>query len=346
MVKIKTPHVDFIWTPGNGPDETARQRLIHRFPKPTSPMGEAWFMSNERRMYTEALQITFEYLDHTITNRMFDEIITGPPCFGQLDEWQRWFHYFLPNLIPLAFKKPGTSYIAEWLASAIFSQLPEGLEDGPYRGFRDDVLATLGQVLMAPDIWQDGHLKWQGGLFKEGGRYGDSSWYLDQTSPPISALLFFCVKYLRPSQIEPWFRSAINIDCPLWRSQLIVWLTGARRILTGEITQPKDFGDLESRVQWEWSHVHSGNYSGNFPPPALIMNARGKNITDQRNCDEEQLSNISFIPKVNLLAFRSCLNAQLPKSAREALAYQVMDVPLLEKEMGVIATEFVDMDFK
>ena len=52
----KSLHADFCWVPGVAPDEDARQRLTENFPKPNEPMGEAWFMSNERRIYTKALQ--------------------------------------------------------------------------------------------------------------------------------------------------------------------------------------------------------------------------------------------------------------------------------------------------
>jgi hypothetical protein len=346
MKKAKISLEDFIWTPGNGPVEAARQRLIHAFSKPKKAMGEAWFMSAERKIYSDALLTPVEQIDLEAANRMFDEIATGPPCFGQRDEWREWFHFLLPNFIPKAFKQPRTSFVAEWLASAMFSQHPEGLEARFYRGFHADVFATVGNILMANDIWEDGQLKWQGGLFRESTRYGERWWYLNEVSPPISAMLFFCMKYLRPNQIEPWFRSAIDIDCPLWRSQLMVWLTGAKPLLIGEITQPKDLGELEPRVQWEWSHVFSGNYTGDFSGVPQLVDARGKLVEANGEDSVKQNRGVPFIPEVNLVAFHECVKKYMPKNIRERMAYQVLDVPLLEKELGEIAAEFVALELK
>jgi len=306
-------------------------------------MGEAWFMSFDRKMYTDALSNSVEKLDPEMVNRMFDDIIAGPPCFGQLDEWQNWYHYFLPRLIPMSFKQPGISYVAEWLASATFSQHPAGLQSELLRGFRADVLATLGNVLMAPVIWEDGKLKWEGGLFNESGRHGESWWYLDTTSRPIAAMLFFCVKYLRPDQIGPWFRSAINIDCPLWRSQLIVWLTGAKHLLSGAVTQPSQLCDAETRVEWMWSHVFSGNYTGDFSNESTLVDKGSKSHASGPKAGVTSRCDIPFIPPVNITEFGACYEEVLPKKVREEFAEQVMEVPLLQKEMGAIAAEFIEL---
>jgi hypothetical protein len=308
---------DFIWLPGKGPDEDARQRLIKTFSKPSEPMGEAWFMGASREMYSEALTVPAEDLDNDVVDRMFEAIVGGPPCFGQLEEWRDWFHYLLPRLVPLALRQRTFSYIAEWLAGGTFSQHPDGLEDGSCRGFRGDVLATLGHVLMSQQIWDNGRLKWNGGLFSESRRYEMRSWYLDRVSPPISVMLFFCLKYLRPRQIEAWWASVIHIDCPLWRAQLMVWLTGAQPIITGIISQPSQFDEPDCPVQWEWSHALSGQYPEGEVP---------------------------FIPLVNLHAFESAVKLLLPTQVRTDLVSQVLDVPLLKSEMGWIAEGFVDLD--
>ena len=307
-------------------------------------MGEAWFMSAERTMYPEALSIPVETLDLEIVGRMFDQIVCGPPCFGQLEEWQNWFHYLLPRLLPRAFRRPTLTYVAEWLAGGMFSQYPGEIGDEPYRGFQADVFATLGQALMSTAVWEGPKLKWQDGLFRQRKRHGKDWWYLDETSPPISALLFFCLKYLRPSQIDAWFHSVVAIECPLWRSQLIVWFTGAQRMLRGEITQPKQFGDLEWRVKWEWDHVLSGNYTGTFPHASTLVDARGDVIAHNGRCDMDPAHNIAFIPKVNLVAFCEFYNALLPRRARVEFSRQVNDVPLLAAEMGGIAEEFIELE--
>ncbi|MEO8384956.1 MAG: hypothetical protein ABI583_06935 [Betaproteobacteria bacterium] len=345
MRKHKALPSDLIWIPGIGPDELARQRLMKAFPRPSAPMGEAWFMSGERKMYTGAIGVPFEKLEPEVVGKMFDEIVTGPPCFGQLDEWRNWFHYLLPNLIPKALKQPSLVYVAEWLVGAAFSQHPDGLEDYPYRGFRSDVLATLGHVVMSPEIWDDGKLKWEGGLFHESRKYSEVWWYFDRTSPPVSAMLFFCLKYLRPNQIEPWLRSAIEIDCPLWRSQLIVWLTGAQRMLSGEISQPNEFGELEWSVNWEWSHVISGNYSGDFSKePAVLLDAGCKPIASAASDISNASRHAPFIPEINLLEFRKCFKKLMPRDVRELLSAQTTALPLLKREMGNIPVAFEELE--
>ena len=301
-------------------------------------------MSSERRMYTEALDNPVAQLDLNVVREMFDGIVTGLPCFGQMKEWQEWFHYLLPNLLPMAFQQPSLAYVTEWLAAGMFSQHPEGIREDFYRGFGADILATLGNVLMAPDIWDEGRLKWQGGLFSQSRRNGEPWWYLDETSPPISAMLFFSLKYLQPKQLEQWFHSAIDIECSLWRSQLIVWLTGARRLLIGEITQPKEFGELEWRIRWEWDHVLSGNYSGISSEVAALVNARGKAISKQFPYDVETARRVAFIPNVNLVAFREFYKSYLPRFVRKEWHNQISNVPMLVREMGSIAVEFVNLE--
>lgn len=343
MNKTKSVETAYTWIPGNGPDQAARLRLLKAFKRPDYPMGEAWFMSDDRKMYPDALEKPFDELDPEMLSCMFDEIVTGSPCFGQLPEWRDWFHYLMPRLVPLALQMPSLSYVAEWLASATFSQHPNGLEGEMHAGFRNDMLVTLGRVLMSSEIWEGYKLKWQGGLFQESQRYAARSWYLDQASPPISALLFFCLKYLRPDEIAPWFRSVLNIGCPLWRSQLIVWLTGARPLLLGEILQPKALENTEPSVVWEWSYIYSGNYSGDFSNPLSIVTSKQTKTGDGAKTSRKDWD-IPFIPQANLQAFRDCFYSWLPRGVRSELSEQVLQVPLLSVEMGHIALQFVDFE--
>lgn len=152
MATHRVSQPEFVWIPGHGPDEQARHHLLQAFPRPTKLMGEAWFMSAERTMYPEALSTPVEKLDLEIVGRMFDQIVCGPPCFGQLEEWQNWFHYLLPRLLPRAFRRQTFTYVAEWLAGGMFSQYPGEIGDEPYRGFQADVFATLGQALMSTAV--------------------------------------------------------------------------------------------------------------------------------------------------------------------------------------------------
>ncbi len=88
----------FRWVPGQGPNHDALRRMADAFPRPQEPMGEAWFMGEERQMYPELLGNLDQLMDDQLTVPL-EEIASGTTCFGRLEEWTAWFHYLLPRLI-------------------------------------------------------------------------------------------------------------------------------------------------------------------------------------------------------------------------------------------------------
>ncbi len=223
-------------------------------------MGEAWFMSAERRIYPELLgdlqAIPVERLQDTLY-----EIAVGTHSFGPQKEWQSWFRYLLPRLIPRS-HETHIDALLDTLITAFFTQHPKGLDEEPYPGFRADALLTLGRCLMDHVCWPDGDLD-VGMCLNKSYFKPTGLWWWDQASEKLSASLFFCLKYLRPAQIGPWMDSVLGISSPYWRAQVMIWLLGAHGVLTGAVKQPSEFSyDDYPRIDWAVSYCLSGEYTG------------------------------------------------------------------------------------
>jgi hypothetical protein len=89
----------FQWIPGRGPDTEAVARLCTAFPRPVEPMGEAWFMSAERKMFDHLLDQDAEFTPLPQLEQALVEIASGTINLTWLQEWHDWFHYFLGRLI-------------------------------------------------------------------------------------------------------------------------------------------------------------------------------------------------------------------------------------------------------
>jgi len=326
---------NYLWIPGTGPDASALDRMTRAFPRPGQPMGEAWFMGSERKMFAQPLSTPVPELEIDYVQLMLREILMGPPCFGQREEWTEWFHYLLPRLIPLALQNYGFSVTQESLVCAMFAQHPDPDFVAPYADFRENMLATLGRTLMSADVWEGGRMKPGTVLLHEGRHYGVPWWYRNVASPSISATLFLCLKYLHPDQIGGWVESVFRIDCPYWRGQLMIWLLGAKPFFEGKISQPKQFEDLEPEITWEYSHC----LSGEFPPDMELVLPPG--FDDSTRQTRNYMT--PFVSDANRAAFNDACHRALPDATREDWCAQVAAVPLLEREMGDYIRQFAEM---
>jgi hypothetical protein len=272
LPKLNAP---FVWVPGVGCDATALARLRTAFPRPVLPMGEAWFMGGERLMFTNLMGDLSTLPVADLFNPLF-EITSGTGSFGPYDEWTEWFHYLFAQLTPRAHEQYVASLV-EPLISGFITQHPAGAGPEPYQGFRRDVLQTLGQSLMQRHCWADGRVVLGTMLH----RYKSANvglWYWFDASGDFSASMFFCLKYLAPDQIEPWLTSVLEISCPYWRAQVLVWFVGAHAMLTGSQEQLSEFDSARRpQMDWENSHCLKGRYSGDHrddappPPPFLAV---------------------------------------------------------------------------
>jgi hypothetical protein len=242
--------------------------MARAFPRPKAPMGEAWFMGDERKMYPE-LSGNLDALSDDDIEHPLQEIACGSNSFGPFEEWILWYHYLLPSLVVREWE-PTFYQPIELVITAFMAQ--HSASDGglPYRDFKQDALVTLGRCIMSPRFWPDGELDVVNCLSKDTWPSGIVGWF--KAGNQLSASLFFCVKYLARSDVEPWFRSVIAIPNRYWQVQIMTWLVGAHPILTGEIGQPSDLPkDAPFGVEWGWSHILDGHYSGNYDPPLELI---------------------------------------------------------------------------
>ncbi|MEO7497005.1 MAG: hypothetical protein ABIT83_14560 [Massilia sp.] len=246
----------FVWAPGSGYDALALERIRAHFPRPSRPMGEAWFMNDERVMFDRLLGD----LDVMTTRELQEplrEIASGTMSFGPFDEWTQWYHYLLGQLVPRSHERYD-GYLLEYLVNGFISLYPSALDGEPYPGFRDDALLTLGRCMMDGVCWVGEGINLGVALHDGAAReLPPSRW--DRASGDLSAPLFFCLKYLPAASIPAWLRSVLDIPSAYWQAQLLVWLAGAHGILDGQLAWPTEW-DLADRpdISWAWSHVLRG----------------------------------------------------------------------------------------
>ncbi|MES2308499.1 MAG: hypothetical protein V4507_06520 [Verrucomicrobiota bacterium] len=261
------------WIPGVGPKQEALMRMIANSSRPSFPMGEAWFMGTERKMYSYLMMQNLEELEIGKLLEPLEAIASGTSCFGYHEEWCLWFDYLLPRLIPMALdQKYYVIYdnaVYELLVTALISQFPSGIGEEKYKGFREDVLNTLGSVMMSPLRWNDGLIIMNRILHhapsSDGGGWG---WWA--VNGELSAALFCCLKYLNKSEIRMWAYSVFLISDPHWRSQVLVWLVGAHEVLSYPGKQPSDF-NKKVPVGWAMAHCLKGNYTGNLENKSCVV---------------------------------------------------------------------------
>lgn len=142
----------------------------------------------------------------------------------------------------------------EDLITAFIAIYPDGIEGEPYRGFRDDAIATLGKCLMEPRCWNGSEVA-VGEMLHRSCNNPAGIWRWWDASGDFSASMFFCLKYLPEPQVTPWLESVLAIEAPHWRAQVMVWMVGAKEVLEGTVGWPSQF-PLSARpsIAWEWSH--------------------------------------------------------------------------------------------
>ena len=222
-------------------------------------MGEAWFMGESRKMFDELLG-DLDYIGTEQIQQVLVEIASGTSSFGEMDEWTDWFHYLMPRLLDRSHEN-FVDYTLENLITCFVALHPdENRVSGPYASFKEDALATLGNAMMESIRWDGDRVNLERALHSFGvAKTGYLMW--QEVSGDLSASLFFRTKYLAPNDFDSWLASVLAIECPHWRSQLIVWFADAYPVLSGEIRFVSEL-DEGATVDWAWSHVLDGEYTG------------------------------------------------------------------------------------
>src|SRR5262247_394870 len=142
---------NFQWIPGRGPSASSLRCMREQIKRPEEPMGEAWFMSEERLLYFEMMeQDPLKLSDRYLQNVLW-EIASGTKSFGHLEEWDQWFRFLLPTLIER--NHEGWHFLEDTM-TAFFNVFDKGVAEA-YDGFRDDVIGSLSQCLMKGELWFD-----------------------------------------------------------------------------------------------------------------------------------------------------------------------------------------------
>ena len=137
-------------------------------------------------------------------------------------------------------------------------------------------------------------------------------WFWDQASSPLSASMFFCLKYLRADEVSPWMMSVFRIESPYWRAQVMVWLLGAHRVLTGGLRQPSWFSlDDDPRIDWEWSHCLTGDYSGLHGAGEIHDFIPAENRRRALEVTKNYFSEAMFLEWLNSISEHPSLEAEL-----------------------------------
>jgi hypothetical protein len=276
------PHT-FAWHPGEGPLPACAARMRERIRKPTEPMGEAWFMGEKRRMYTE-LSGDLEALPEDALTKPLFEIASGTGSFGPMPEWDLWCRYLVARLAH-GHGAGSFSDLYPALVTAFLVVHPQGIDE-MYGGYGDDVRHTLGHWLMHPARWRDGRLA----LAPPEGQGSGWQWY--RAGHELSVAMFFCAKTVPEEELGAWLDSAFAIDCPLWLTQLVWWFVGADALLAGRVAQVARLADDGgSDILWMDAHTLHGRYATGIKaadlPPFLSPARRAALVAAVcRNVDE------------------------------------------------------------
>ena len=111
-------------------------------------------MGNERRMFNH-LSVNPNCLSSEDLVEAFEEIISGFSAFGYLEEWWDWYHYLLVACLEKANQNQHVDNLLDYCVSGYIACYSYTTNDPPYKGFEDDVLNTLGRMIMNPSNWDD-----------------------------------------------------------------------------------------------------------------------------------------------------------------------------------------------
>lgn len=215
-------------------------------------MGEAWFMGDARRMFTE-LEGELSALGVDKLQAPLEEIASGVRSFGPRQEWHDWYHYLLSQTIPRA-HEAFVSPLLEWLITGFMAIHPDGVPHPPYKAFLADVTCTLGRCLMERACWRGNHIV-VGSFLHRSNHNPAGVWRWWDASGDFSSSMFFCLKYLPADCVRGWLQSVLAIPAPHWRAQVLVWFAGAHAMLTGATRWPSEFLlDARPAIDWAWSH--------------------------------------------------------------------------------------------
>lgn len=297
---------EYKWIPKDGVSLDAVVRMKNHFLKPKQLMGEAWFIGKERRLYHELIDKPFaEIKPSDLSTEILFEIASGTKSFGHREEWDEWFKYLLPQLI---LRSSESYFFSELLAQSIVSAFMNVYWNGipeEYSGFRNDVIDSLSLCLMNEELWcyyidEKTNIIYPRAKFlntyKDGRDNLRLDWNSGKANESLSALMFFCLKYLNPKEISSWVKSLFSINDIYWKGALMVWILGTYDILKQPIISPLMIEKSNPELKWENSHTLGSRYGS---------------IDAEHLPDKDFNDNKNFIPAENAECFVEEINKHL-----------------------------------
>ena len=311
----------FAWQPGVGIDSAALARLRSHFSQPGYPMGEAWFMGEERRMFHD-LMGDVSGLTAWELQEALQEIASGTSSFGPHAEWNDWYHYLLGQLLPRSHEN-FVSSLLESLITCFFALYPNGVHRPPYKHFHSDILNTLGRCMMDPRCWNGGDIV-VGSMLHRSNNNPNRVWCWWDASGDFSASMCLCLKYLAPPLVQSWLASVLAIPSPHWRAQVLVWLVGSNELLRGQVRWPSELKiEAHPSVGWEWSHC--------LRPELATSDESGATPVE------------SFLPRAATEAALAVTQEYFTEDTYLAWLESISQVPYLEAELAAIPSTFEGM---
>jgi len=98
-------------------------------------------------------------------------------------------------------------------------------------------------------------------------------WNAGQSDANLSAMMFFCLKYLNPDEIITWVKSLFSIPDSNWKGALLIWILGAFDILQEPLVVPSKIENTRPEISWSYSHCLGSRYGSieaKYPPEELF----------------------------------------------------------------------------
>jgi hypothetical protein len=278
---------NYQWIPGRGPSAMSLKRMREQMKRPEEPMGEAWFMSEERLLYSEMMEQDPLKLSHNYLGKVLWEIASGTKCFGHLEEWDRWFQFLLPALVEKSHE--GFEFLEDTIG-AFFNVFDNGITE-IYDGFRDDVINSLSLCLMKGELWFDWVDEATKTKIQRPNFLVDCGiprrWNCRKTRSEVSISLFFCLKYLRVEEIAEWVKSLTAINDPFWQAHLLIWLVGFDDFMKQPSGTKQRIKKASPSIRWHYDFLNEPVSDGSdFLPEVNVQTFLG-NI--RREIDSETL---------------------------------------------------------
>ncbi len=276
-------------------------------------------MGETRRMFTE-LNEGFDSLSTEYLQEVLGEIAGGASAFGLHEEWEDWFRFLLPKLVPRC-DEHFVTWLFESLCSAFLQVDLATINEGRKPYDREEILSTLGQVIMTENRWKNGRIV-SGRILHPSNNNPAKWWGWANVSGDLAASLVVCLRLVDDEELAGWVDSIFLIDCPYWRAQLLTWHVGARPLLSEQIHFPNQFdawtandNNKNPSIGWDGSHVV-------------------REIQGSKSLAE------SIFPNGRVARFRGIFEAHLQNADLSKWKEEILKVPALRSEVGRLVTDF------